>query len=149
MYSLRQKKIKHNKTNKSKANKSKTNKSKTNKSKTNKSKTNKFRKYKKHYGGNFNKEQISHIVMLLRQLDFTNIEIDTLMEDLNRISWIFSQKPQLYNKLISKINNTINGNKTMTQKQIFVLQLIDIISTKYGEKEPLTDYEIDGSDDEA
>jgi len=149
MYSLRRKKIKHNKTNKSKTKKSKTNKSKTNKSKTNKSKTNKFRKYKKHYGGNFNKEQISHIVMLLRQLDFTNIEIDTLMEDLNRISWIFSQKPQLYNKLISKINNTINGNKTMAEKQIFVLELVDTILTKYEEKEPSTDYELNASDDEA
>ena len=138
IHSLRQKKIKH------KINK---NKSKTNKGKTNK-KTRKFRKYKKYYGGSFNKEQINQIVSLLRQIDFTNIEIDTLMEDLNRISWVFSQKPKLYNKLISKLNNTINSNKTMTQKQIFVLQMIDAVLNKYEELEPSTDYEMKDDDDE-
>ena len=70
------------------------------------------------------------------------------MEDLNRISWVFSQKPKLYNKLISKLNNTINSNKTMTQKQIFVLQMIDAVLNKYEELEPSTDYEMKDDDDE-
>ena len=63
IHSLRQKKIKH------KINK---NKSKTNKGKTNK-KTRKFRKYKKYYGGSFNKEQIKIYNMKLNKISYAEL----------------------------------------------------------------------------
>jgi hypothetical protein len=87
--------------------KRKTIKCKTIKRKTIKRKQNKKIAYKqkKMYGGKFNKEQEIILKQLLEKFDYSDEELESVMEKLNSISQIYS-RPYSFYVLIRKVNNS-------------------------------------------
>jgi hypothetical protein len=94
--------------------------------------TRKFNKSRRQYGGDYNEDQIKKIREILMQVKFTDSDIETLINELNSISWYFAKpkkdgRTTRYDQLLDKLSVVIkpeNKGFSIKAKQKYIHDVI-------------------------
>jgi hypothetical protein len=95
--------------------------------------TSKFSKSRRQNGGEYNEDQIKKIRKILEEVNFTDTEINPLINELNSISWYFGKpkhdgRTPRYDKLLNKLSVVIkpeNKGFSIKAKQKYIRDVIN------------------------